>query len=56
MTQSSVTKLQMTRNAVGRMVPAVVNGAEQVAFAGVDQHRPTGRKAAPAGQECQRLA
>ena len=36
-----------TRNAVGRMVPAVVNGVEQVPFAGVGRHRPTGRKAAP---------
>jgi citrate lyase subunit alpha/citrate CoA-transferase len=37
----------MTRNAVGRMVPSVVNGAGQVPFPGVNQYRPTGRKAAP---------
>ena len=47
MSQSSATGLQLMRNAAGRMVPAMVNGAQQVPFAGVNQHRPTGRKAAP---------
>jgi citrate lyase subunit alpha / citrate CoA-transferase len=47
MTQAPATKIQMTRNAAGRLVPTVVNGVEQIPFAGINQHRPTGRKAAP---------
>ncbi len=37
----------MVRNAAGRMVPTFVNGRGQTPFAGVDKHRPSGRKAAP---------
>ncbi len=38
---------ELVENAVGRRVPVVANGTEQVPFGGVDVHRPTGRKAAP---------
>ena len=34
-------------NAVGRKVPTIVNGKEQVPFMGVGKYRPTGNKAAP---------
>ncbi|HYE25386.1 MAG TPA: citrate lyase subunit alpha, partial [Clostridia bacterium] len=47
MTQATKQKVELVRNATGRLVPPVVNGAEQVAFRGVDQYRPEGRKAAP---------
>ena len=33
-------------NAVGRAVPQIINGEEHIPFKGVNQHRPTGRKAA----------
>lgn len=39
-------------NAAGRRVPAVVNGREQVPFAGVGQHAPSGTKAAPPIRSC----
>ena len=38
---------ELVRNAVGRLVPALVNDAEQVPFRGVGMHRPAGRKAGP---------
>ncbi|MGA2992262.1 MAG: citrate lyase subunit alpha [Candidatus Korobacteraceae bacterium] len=47
MREGAKAEAEMVRNAAGRMVPARVNGREQVPFAGVDRHRPTGRKAAP---------
>jgi len=31
-------------NAIGRRVPSLVNGREQLSYLGVDGHRPTGRK------------
>ena len=37
----------MQKNAVGRLVPSVVNGAPQVAFQGVNAHRPQGRRRGP---------
>jgi len=37
---------KLVTNAVGREVPVEINGAEAVPFAGVGNHRPTGRKAA----------
>lgn len=40
------------RNAVGRLVPQVVNGRESVPFAGVGGYRPEGRKAAPPIATC----
>jgi len=44
-TQTAQTK--MTENAVGRPVPAEVNGREQHPFAGVGKHRPRGCKVGP---------
>ena len=38
---------KLERNAVGRMVPTIINGKEHVPFQGVGKFRPTGRKAAP---------
>lgn len=40
-------KTEMKRNALGRMVPAVVNGLKQVPYKGVDAHITKGHKAAP---------
>jgi citrate lyase subunit alpha/citrate CoA-transferase len=40
-------KQELVKNAVGRMVPTVVNGKEQVPYLGVGKHSPRGRKAAP---------
>jgi citrate lyase subunit alpha/citrate CoA-transferase len=40
-------KTEYATNAVGRKVPLVVNGREQVPFPGVGVHRPEGRKQAP---------
>ncbi len=37
----------LVTNAVGRRVPGMVNGRQQVPYEGVDGHRPTGRKAGP---------
>ena len=39
--------VELLLNGAGRLVPAVVNGREQVPFRGVGQHRPQGRTAAP---------
>jgi len=39
--------LELTPNALGRLVPAVVNGQKQVPFQGVHTYRVQGRKAAP---------
>ena len=44
--------IAMVKNAVGRLVPTVVNGKEQVPYAGVGKHRPTGQKAAPPISSC----
>ena len=38
---------ELTPNALGRLVPAVVNGQKQVPFQGVHGYRVQGRKAAP---------
>lgn len=42
-----VGSLELTPNALGRVVPAVVNGQKQVPFQGVHGYRVHGRKAAP---------
>jgi citrate lyase subunit alpha/citrate CoA-transferase len=39
-------------NAVGRKVPTVVNGKEQIPFKGVGKHRPRGAKQAPPVRSC----
>ncbi len=43
---------KLERNAVGRMVPTIINGREHVPFQGVGKFRPTGRKAAPLIATC----
>ncbi|MFN2372051.1 MAG: citrate lyase subunit alpha, partial [Candidatus Krumholzibacteriia bacterium] len=43
---------KLVQNAAGRMVPAVINGAEAVPFQGVGKFRPSGRKAAPPIRTC----
>jgi len=43
----------MVENAVGRLVPAEINGAEAVPFQGAGKYRPTGRRAAPPIRACQ---
>ena len=40
-------KTELVRNAVGRMVPEIVNGRLQVPYLGVGKHQPRGHKAAP---------
>ncbi|MCU0692816.1 MAG: hypothetical protein MUF54_15555, partial [Polyangiaceae bacterium] len=42
----------LVENAVGRLVPAEINGKPAVPFRGVGKHRPTGRKAAPPLRSC----
>jgi citrate lyase subunit alpha/citrate CoA-transferase len=42
----------MVTNAAGRRVPKAVNGREQVPFAGVGGHRPSGCRAAPRIASC----
>src|SRR5512142_3392575 len=44
---TTAAKVELTRNAVGRMVPTFVNGREQRPFAGITNDQPQGRKAAP---------
>lgn len=39
--------MELIKNSAGRRVPSVVNGRDQVAYKGVNQHRPSGNKAAP---------
>ncbi|HPE86970.1 MAG: citrate lyase subunit alpha [Bacteroidia bacterium] len=43
---------KLVENAVGRIVPTIVNGMEMVPFKGVGKHRPSGRKYAPAIPSC----
>lgn len=43
---------EMVKNAAGRLVPRVVNGAVQVPYRGVGKFRPRGRKAAPRIPTC----
>ncbi len=43
---------KLVENAAGRLVPAQINGAAAVPFAGVGGHRPTGRKAGPPLRAC----
>ncbi len=44
---TTVTKSELVRNALGRLVPAVVNGKEQLPYSGLRTHIPLGRRAAP---------
>ena len=43
---------QFIENALGRMVPAVINGLAAIPFKGVGKRQPKGRKAAPAVRTC----
>ena len=45
-------KLDLVKNAVGRMVPTEVNGKKAIPFNGVAKHSPTGRKTAPPISSC----
>ena len=44
---STIVDTELVTNALHRRVPTVVNGRDQVPYAGIGQHKPTGRKAAP---------
>ena len=43
---------KLVRNALGRMVPTIINGKKAVPYQGVGKYRPTGRKAAPPISTC----
>ncbi len=43
---------KLVKNAVGRMVPTIVNGEKHIPFKGVGKHIPTGRKYAPRIASC----
>ncbi|NHZ73649.1 MAG: citrate lyase subunit alpha, partial [Nitrospirae bacterium] len=45
-------KAKLVTNAMGRPVPTMVNGQQQVAFQGVGQIEPTGNKQAPPVRSC----
>src|SRR5438105_13938653 len=49
---AAATRLELTRNAAGRLVPASVNGKEQRPYLGIDHDHPQGRKAAPLIRSC----
>ncbi|MGD8628745.1 MAG: citrate lyase subunit alpha, partial [bacterium] len=42
----------LVKNAAGRLVPTMVNGKEQVPYAGVAGHKPSGNRAAPPLASC----
>ena len=46
------TDVDLVKNAVGRLVPTVVNGKQQVPFQGVAKYKPEGSKAAPRIASC----
>lgn len=41
------TKIELVKNAAGRLVPTTVNGKDQIAYRGFDKEVPLGHKAAP---------
>jgi len=43
---------KLVENAVGRLVPAEINGVEAVPYQGVGRDRPTGHQAAPPVRTC----
>jgi citrate lyase subunit alpha/citrate CoA-transferase len=43
---------ELVRNALGRLVPTIVNGQDQVPFRGVDGHGASGTKAGPPIRSC----
>src|SRR5579872_1258954 len=53
MTASSTTpRIELTRNAAGRLVPVSVNGKDQRPYQGANQDAPQGHKAAPPIRSC----
>ena len=44
---SAASKFDLARNVAGRLVPAVLNGREQRAYAGIHEAPPAGNRAAP---------
>src|SRR5450759_977560 len=44
---TTTSKVELARNAPGRMVPAYVNGREQRPYSGINEPPPAGHKAAP---------
>jgi citrate lyase subunit alpha/citrate CoA-transferase len=44
--------VELVRNTIGRRVPTIVNGREQVPFQGVDTYRPEGMKHGPPIRSC----
>lgn len=43
---------KLVKNALGRLVPIIVNGKEQIPYMGVGQYKPSGKKAAPPIASC----
>ena len=43
---------KLVTNAVGRVVPTIINGEEHIPFKGVGKYKPTGRKYAPRISSC----
>jgi len=43
---------KLVKNAVGRIVPTIINGEEHVPFQGVGKYRPTGRRYGPKLSSC----
>ncbi len=44
--------MKLIKNAIGRLVPAQVNGQKQIPFKGVDKFKPSGSKAKPKINSC----
>src|SRR5579862_3904266 len=49
---TTATRVELTRNAAGRLVPVSVNGKDQRPYQGVRADEPQGRKAAPPIRSC----
>ncbi|HSB74109.1 MAG TPA: citrate lyase subunit alpha, partial [Terriglobales bacterium] len=49
---TTATRVELTRNAAGRLVPISVNGKDQRPYQGVNQDEPQGTKAAPPIRSC----
>ncbi|HEX6906381.1 MAG TPA: citrate lyase subunit alpha, partial [Terriglobales bacterium] len=49
---TTATRVELTRNAAGRLVPISVNGKDQRPYQGANQDEPQGYKAAPPIRSC----
>src|SRR5579864_1741327 len=49
---TTATRIELTRNAAGRLVPISVNGKDQRPYQGAEQDQPQGHKAAPPIRSC----